>query len=82
MATVTRRLAALLGASGAVGLEILKILEERSFPIKELRLLASERSAGKVQSWKGKDLVIESVSKDKFDGVNLVSQCISLPSLP
>ncbi len=63
---------AVLGSSGAVGLEILKILEERSFPIKELRLLASERSAGKVQSWKGKNLIIENVSEDKFNGVDLV----------
>ena len=63
---------AVLGSSGAVGLEILKLLEERSFPVKELRLLASERSAGKVQSCKGQHLVIQSVSEDKFEGVDLV----------
>ena len=39
---------AILGATGAVGMEMLKVLQERDFPIDELRLLASSRSAGKV----------------------------------
>ena len=39
---------AILGATGAVGMEMLKVLQERDFPIQELRLLASSRSAGKV----------------------------------
>ncbi len=63
---------AVLGASGAVGVEMVKLLEERSFPIKELRLLASERSAGKTNSWKGKELVIEKVAPEKFEKVDLV----------
>ncbi len=63
---------ALLGASGAVGLEILSILEERLFPIKELRLLASERSAGKIQIWKGQKIQIENTSAEKFENVDLV----------
>ena len=63
---------AVLGSSGAVGVEMLKILEERSFPIKELRLLASERSAGKTQVWKGKELLIEKVTPKKFENVDLV----------
>ncbi len=63
---------AVLGASGAVGLEMLKILEERSFPIKELRLLASERSAGKIQLWRGESLTVEKVSPQKFEDVDLV----------
>ena len=62
----------MLGASGAVGLEILNILSERSFPIKELRLLASKRSAGKKQFWNGQELEIETVSSDKFKDVDLV----------
>ena len=45
---------ALLGASGAVGQELLRLLDERSFPIDELRLLAYQRSAGTFQDWKGK----------------------------
>ncbi|KGG14569.1 MULTISPECIES: aspartate-semialdehyde dehydrogenase [unclassified Prochlorococcus] len=63
---------AVLGSTGAVGVEILKILEERMFPIKELRLLASERSAGQKQFWKGQNLLIEKVSKEKFENVDLV----------
>ncbi len=63
---------AVLGSTGAVGLEILKILEERSFPIRELRLLASERSAGTKFCWKGEDLLVEKVDADKFQDVDLV----------
>ncbi len=63
---------AVLGASGAVGLEILKLLEERDFPIKELRLLASSRSAGKYQVWKGQDIKILEASESSFEGVDLV----------
>jgi len=63
---------AVLGSSGAVGNELLRILENRSFPIKELRLLASSRSAGKTQSWKGKDLIVNSVAPEQFKNVDLV----------
>ena len=63
---------AVLGSSGAVGQELLALLEERSFPIKEIRLLASARSAGKHQYWKGRKLTIEEVTKDKFKNVDLV----------
>ncbi len=62
----------MLGASGAVGVEILQILEERSFPIKELRLLASERSAGNTKFWKGKAIEIKKVAPEQFEGVDLV----------
>jgi len=63
---------ALLGATGAVGLELLKLLEERSFPVGELRLLASERSAGKLYQWKGRNIQVEKVTKDSFKGLDLV----------
>ena len=63
---------ALLGSSGAVGLEMLKILQERSFPIKELRLLASERSAGKIQIWNGQEIEIQNTTAEKFRNVDLV----------
>ncbi|WP_269621988.1 aspartate-semialdehyde dehydrogenase [Prochlorococcus marinus] len=63
---------AVLGSTGAVGIEILKILEERSFPLKELRLLASKRSAGQTQIWKGTELRVEEVSRNKFENVDLV----------
>ncbi len=63
---------ALLGASGAVGHELLKLLDERKFPISELRLLASARSAGTQISWKGTSLVVQEVSDTSFQGVDLV----------
>ena len=44
----------ILGATGAVGREMLKVLEERKFPVNELRLLASERSVGKTLTFNGK----------------------------
>ena len=63
---------AILGASGAVGKELLNLLEERSFPIKELRLLASARSAGQTQFWKQSNLFVEEVTAKAFAGVDLV----------
>ncbi len=63
---------AVLGASGAVGYEILKLLSERDFPIRELRLLASSRSAGSSQQWKGSSFKVQEVSKETLKGVDLV----------
>ena len=63
---------AVLGASGAVGDELLKLLEERSFPVSEIRLLASEKSAGKMISWKNSNIVIQKATKKSFEGVDLV----------
>jgi len=63
---------AILGATGAVGTELLTLLEERSFPLDKLKVLASERSAGKSISFAGKDLVIEAVSESSFDDVDIV----------
>ena len=57
---------AILGSSGAVGSEILKILEEREFPISELILLSSERSEGKIIKWKGEEIVTKKATKDEF----------------
>ena len=55
---------AILGATGAVGTEFLKLIEERNFPFNELRLLASKRSAGKVLKVCGKDYTVEEATKD------------------
>ena len=63
---------AVLGASGAVGQELLLLLEERRFPVGELKLLASARSAGQTQSWNGRTLTVEEVSAQSFEGVDLV----------
>ena len=63
---------AILGASGAVGQEMMKILAERSFPVGELHLLASARSAGKVVSWQGRDIVVEEATDAAFAGMDIV----------
>ena len=63
---------AVLGASGAVGQELLQLLDERQFPIAELRLLASARSAGQKQQWKGQELILQEVSADAFQGLSLI----------
>jgi aspartate-semialdehyde dehydrogenase len=63
---------AVLGATGAVGAEILTLLEERSFPLEELKLLASPRSAGTRLSFQGEQLVVEAISESAFKDVDLV----------
>ena len=63
---------AVLGASGAVGQELLLLLEERQFPVGELKLLASARSAGQQHIWNGRHLVVEEVTAEAFQGVDLV----------
>lgn len=62
---------AILGATGAVGQEFLKLIEERHFPFKELRLLASKRSAGKIIPFMGKDYVVEEATHDSFEGIDI-----------
>lgn len=63
---------AILGATGAVGTELLELLENRNFPIAELKLLASERSSGRTLRFKGKDIPVEPVNDRSFDNVDLV----------
>lgn len=63
---------AILGATGAVGTEIIELLAERNFPVSELKLLASGRSAGKTMDFKGESLVVEEVSDRSFDGIDIV----------
>ncbi|OKH18294.1 aspartate-semialdehyde dehydrogenase [[Limnothrix rosea] IAM M-220] len=63
---------AILGATGAVGAELLQLLEERDFPVKNLKLLASPRSAGKTLRFKGEDITVEVVSAEAFQGVDIV----------
>ena len=62
---------AILGATGAVGLEFLRILEQRRTPIGRLRLLASARSAGKTLPFRGEQLPIEPVGPDAFKGIDI-----------
>lgn len=62
---------AIAGATGAVGTEFLNLLEERNFPIKELRLLASARSAGKELTFKGKQIKVQELTTDSFEGIDV-----------
>ena len=63
---------AVLGATGAVGQEMLKILAEYDIPVNELRPLASAKSVGKCISFKGKDVPIMEAKDDAFDGMDFV----------
>ena len=62
---------AIVGATGAVGQTFLDILEERNFPIDNLKLLASSRSAGKKIAFKGKEIVVEELTHDSFKDVDI-----------
>jgi len=62
---------AVVGATGAVGEEFLRILESRKFPIKELRLLASKRSAGKKIRFCGIDYTVQELTKHSFQGIKI-----------
>lgn len=62
---------AIVGATGAVGIEILKCLEQRDFPVSELTLLASARSAGKTMTFRGKEVVVKELTADSFAGVEI-----------
>jgi aspartate-semialdehyde dehydrogenase len=62
---------AIVGATGAVGREFLGCIEARGVPVKSLRLLASARSAGQTQSFRGQELTIEELKDDSFDGIDI-----------
>ena len=63
---------AILGATGAVGREMMKVLAERDFPIEELHLLASARSVGQAVHWKGHDIPVEMACDEAFKGMDIV----------
>ena len=62
---------AVVGATGAVGEQMREILEERLFPVGELRLLASERSAGQLLEFRGKQTRVEVLREDSFKGIDI-----------
>jgi aspartate-semialdehyde dehydrogenase len=62
---------AVVGATGAVGQQILKTLEERNFPMKSLTLLSSARSAGKTVSFRGEDVTVQEAKPESFDGIDI-----------
>lgn len=62
---------AIVGATGAVGIEMLRCLERRNFPVGKLTLLASARSAGKKLTFRGEEITIQELTADSFGGVNI-----------
>jgi aspartate-semialdehyde dehydrogenase len=62
---------AIVGASGAVGVEMIRTLERRNFPVGSLRLLASKRSAGKSLNFRGETLTIEELTPSSFEGLDI-----------
>lgn len=62
---------AVVGATGAVGIEILKCLEQRDFPVSELTLLASARSAGKKLTFRGQEIEVKELTPDSFEGIDV-----------
>jgi aspartate-semialdehyde dehydrogenase len=62
---------AVVGATGAVGSEMLRVLEERDFPVGSLRLLASERSEGNFLEFRGEQVIVEKLTGDSFAGIDI-----------
>ena len=62
---------AIAGATGAVGVELMQCLEQRKFPLSELRLLASARSAGKKMKFRGGDLAVQELTDQSLEGVDI-----------
>ncbi|RMG70978.1 MAG: aspartate-semialdehyde dehydrogenase, partial [Nitrospirae bacterium] len=62
---------AVVGATGAVGEEMVSILEERDFPVGELHLFASERSEGKKMEFKGQSITVKTLKEDSFKGIDI-----------
>ena len=63
---------AIMGATGAVGQVMMEILAERNFPVGDLRLLASARSAGRTFAFRGEDLTVQELREDSFEGIDIV----------
>ncbi len=62
---------AIVGATGLVGRTMLKVLEEKNFPVETLTLLASERSAGTIMEFRGKQLIVETLNEHSFDAIDI-----------
>jgi len=62
---------AIVGATGAVGREFVGCIESRGLPLASLKLLASAKSAGKKQTFRGQELTVEELTEDAFQGVDI-----------
>lgn len=70
---------AILGATGAVGREMIKVLKEYEIPVGELKLLASKRSAGQKISFDGREITVEEAAEDSFKGMDFVLGAVKNP---
>ena len=68
---MTPKVVAVAGATGLVGTKMLQILEERNFPVKSIKPLASERSKGKTVTFRGEQIPVEVLTEDSFKGVDI-----------
>jgi aspartate-semialdehyde dehydrogenase len=66
-----RYVVAVVGATGAVGNEMVKTLEQRDFPVERLRLFASERSEGKIMEFRDKEILVETLNNNSFEGIDI-----------
>jgi len=62
---------AIVGATGAVGIEMIRVLDRRNYPVASLRLLASPRSAGKILTFLGEEIVVEPLTENSFEGIDI-----------
>ena len=62
---------AVVGATGAVGIEMIKTLERRNFPVRKLTLLASGRSAGRKLKFRGEELAVQELTRKSLDGIEI-----------
>lgn len=70
---------AILGATGAVGTQMLEVMEERNFELKDLRLLAHASDAGKEYTFRGKKYVVEEATEKSFEGVDITLVAVDGP---
>lgn len=70
-AKLSQPVVAVVGATGAVGVELIQCLEQRKFPLQQLRLFASARSAGKTMTFRGQPLKVEELTEKSFEGVGI-----------
>ena len=68
---MTPKVVAVVGATGLVGNRMIQTLEERNYPVKEIKFLASERSAGKKLKFKGEEVAVEVLKEDSFKGIDV-----------
>jgi aspartate-semialdehyde dehydrogenase len=67
----------IIGATGVTGEVTLRVLEERQFPVGDLRLYASQRSAGRRMTWMGRELTVEALEEGRFEGLDVVISATS-----